>query len=272
MMTTMGHSISGIGFRASLRTGVLVAFAATAGTALFAAPDKASPAARQPVLVELFTSEGCSDCPPADAVLEQLDAKQPFSGVQAIVLSEHVTYWDHQGWSDPFSLDAIDRHQQQYVNYFSLPSPATPQFVVDGTAQVAGNDPPKLAEEIKQAAATPKLELEIDDAHVAVDGTVNFSVKAAPGHKGTLVAVVAENGAESKIAHGENAGRTLHYVAVVRAYKELGSNALDGRPLHWSSSELQRAEKDGEPLRLVVYVYNFSNGQVLGVAQQTISR
>jgi hypothetical protein len=259
-----------------LRAGLVagLAMGAVAATTAAVAQDKSSgaTATQRPVLVELFTSEGCSDCPPADAALEQLDAKQSIPGVHAIVLSEHVTYWDHQGWSDPYSLDAMDQHQQQYVNHFSLPSPATPEFVVDGAAEVAGNNPPKLEEEIRQAAARPKIELQIGDAHIAADGAVDFSVKAAPGRKGTLVAAVAEDGTQTKVARGENAGRTLHYVAVVRAFKEFGSNALDGRPLHWSGSELERAEKDGAPMRLVVYVYNFSNGQVLGVAEQTLSR
>ena len=232
----------------------------------------AATAAHSPVLIELFTSEGCSDCPPADAVLEQLDAQQPVPGVQAIVLSQHVTYWNHQGWSDPFSLDIIDLHQEQYVRHFSLPSPATPQFVVDGTEQVAGNNPSVLTQEIARAAEITKIAMQIADAHLAADGSVDFTVKTDSGHKGTLVAAVAENATESQVARGENAGRTLHYVAVVRAFKEFGSNSIDGRQLRLSGSDLQRAEKDGEPLRLVVFLYNPSNSQVLAVAQQTLSR
>lgn len=230
----------------------------------------AAPAAPQPVLVELFTSEGCSDCPPADAVLEQLDAHSAAAGVQLVVLSEHVTYWNHQGWTDPFSLDAIDLHQQQYVNHFSLPSPATPEFVVDGSEQVAGNNPKQLVQEIAHAAENPKIAMQIGDAHLAADGSIDFTVKAAPDRKGTLVAAVAENATQSQVARGENAGRTLHYVAVVRTYKEFGSNSLDGRPLHLSGSDLRHAEKDGEPMRLVVFLYNPSNSQVLGVAEQTL--
>jgi hypothetical protein len=228
--------------------------------------------AQQPVLVELFTSEGCSDCPPADDVLERIDSRQPITGVHAIVLSEHVTYWNHLGWSDPFSLDIIDQHQNDYVQQFSLPSPATPQFVVDGAEQVAGNDPQKLTLEIVHAAKVPKVAVQLADVHLAADGSVSFSVKATPGHKANLVAAVAEDATQSQVVRGENAGKTLRYVAVVRAYKEFGSNSLDGRPLHLAGSDLRRAEKDDEPLRLVVFLSNTSNGHVLAVAEQTLSR
>jgi hypothetical protein len=226
---------------------------------------------RTPVLVELFTSEGCSDCPPADAILAQLDAKQVVPGADAIVLSEHVTYWNHQGWNDPFSLIDVDQRQDEYVQRFSLPSPATPQFVVDGAAQVAGADAHKLVQEISDAAKVPKLAIEIDDPHRDAEGSIEFSVRAAPSSKATLMAAVAENATQSAVSGGENSGRTLHHVAVVRAVKEFGSNAADGRPLRLSGGNLLRAEKDGELLRLVVFLVNRSSGHVLAVAEQTLA-
>ncbi len=130
----------------------------------------------QPVLVELFTSEGCSDCPPADALLEQLDAKQFVAGARAIVLSEHVTYWDRLGWRDPFSLDAVTERQQEYAERFKLDSPYTPQMVVDGAVQFVGSDQAKLSEAVARASTTPKRQITIENAHWT-DGAVHFSVR-----------------------------------------------------------------------------------------------
>ncbi len=229
-----------------------------------------APAQRQPVLVELFTSEGCSDCPPADALLAQLDARQFVPGAQAIVLSEHVTYWNHLGWRDPFSFADIDARQQNYAQQFVLDSVYTPQIVVDGSEQLVGGNSAELTRAVSRAAAIPKLALTIADVHRAPDGSVVFSVRAAPGAKGTLVAVLAENATRSDVARGENAGRTLHHVAVVRVLKEFGSGATDGRPLQLSS--LLSAEKDGEPLRLVVFLVSHSKARVVAVAEQALPR
>lgn len=254
-----------------------LAFAAAATLAVLPAAraqNPASPAApseRTPVLVELFTSEGCSSCPPADKMLEVLDAQQPIPGAQVIVLSEHVTYWNHDGWTDPYSLMDADQRQDDYVQQFSLPSPATPEFVVDGAAQVGGYDPRKVAEEISAAASVPKSAIQIEDAHKAADGSIDFTVKAPPDTKANLVAAVAENATSSVVSRGENKGQTLENVAVVRVIKQFGSNAADGRSLRLSGSDLTKAEKDGSSFRLVVFLVNKKDGHVEAVAQQMLN-
>jgi hypothetical protein len=226
----------------------------------------------QPVLVELFTSEGCSDCPPADALLAQLDTQQPIHGAEAIVLSEHVTYWNHLGWRDPFSFDAMDERQKSYMRQFALDSVYTPQIVVDGEEQLLGSDAAALTRAVTKSAAMLKFALTIADAHRAADGSVVFTVRAAPGAKGTLVAALAENATRSEVARGENAGRTLHHVAVVRILKDFGSGAADGRPLELSGANLINAEKDGEPLRIVVFLANRWSGHVIAVTEQTLGK
>jgi len=230
----------------------------------------AAPVTSQPVLVELFTSEGCSDCPPADELLGWLDATQPVPGAQAIVLSEHVTYWNHLGWRDPFSLDDIDERQKQYEARFGLSSSYTPQMVVDGAVQFVGNNSAKLGAAVARAAAPPKAKIAIEDVHL-IGGALSFSVRGDNNSGATLVAALAQNVTRSEVVRGENAGRTLHHVAVVRAIKDFGSKATDGRPLRLSGAISSGTNNAEGPLRLVVFLADRKTGRVLAIAEQTLS-
>jgi hypothetical protein len=249
--------------------------ALTAGAcALTASAQTASPAADAapvPVLVELFTSEGCSDCPPADKLLEELDTRQPIPGARAIVLSEHVTYWNHQGWTDPFSMTDIDDRQKEYGERFHIDSIYTPQAVVDGSAQMVGNNGPELARAVEAAAKTAKEPLTIADPRWE-NGAAVFSVKGAADAKARLVAVLAADATTSTVAHGENAGRTLHHVAVVRVMKDFASSSADGRPLRLSGGPLAHGKDASGPVRLVVFAVDRKTGHVTAAAEQTINR
>ena len=239
-----------------------------------ASAQTASPAAdavRVPVLVELFTSEGCSDCPPADKLLEELDTRQPIPGARAIVLSEHVTYWNHQGWTDPFSMTDIDDRQKEYGERFHIDSIYTPQAVVDGSAQMVGNNGPELARAVEAAAKTAKEPLTIADPRWE-NGAAVFSVKGAADAKARLVAVLAADATTSTVAHGENAGRTLHHVAVVRVMKDFASSSADGRPLRLSGGPLAHGKDASGPVRLVVFAVDRKTGHVTAAAEQTINR
>ncbi len=242
-----------------------------AGSCALGASAQAAGGTRVPVLVELFTSEGCSDCPPADKLLEELDTKQFVPGAQAIVLSEHVTYWNHQGWTDPFSMPEIDDRQKEYGDRFHLDSIYTPQAVVDGTAQMVGNNGPELARAVEAAAKTAKEQLTIAESRWE-SGAVVFSVKGAVDAKARLFGVLAADATQSEVARGENAGRTLHHIAVVRVMKDFGSSSADGRPLRLSGGALAHGKDASGPVRLVVFAVDRKTGHVVSVAEQTINR
>jgi hypothetical protein len=128
---------------------------------LLSASDMPRGGAPSPVLVELFTSEGCSSCPPADAFLQQLDRTQPIAGAQLIGLSEHVDYWNHIGWTDPYSSRFFSDRQTAYSDRFGLNSVYTPQMVVDGSAEFVGNDSRQASQAVVKALALPKVAVRI---------------------------------------------------------------------------------------------------------------
>jgi hypothetical protein len=167
---------------------------------------------RAPVLVELFTSEGCSSCPPADRLLQKLDS-------QAIVLSEHVDYWDHLGWKDRFSQHAFTVRQESYASLFHLDSTYTPEMVVDGATEFVGNDSARAAEEIAKAARHPKAQITL--ARTA-SNTLQISIDSAPA-AGEVMLALADPTAQSQVAAGENQGHTLAHIAVVRSLRKVGS-------------------------------------------------
>lgn len=231
-----------------------------------------SPASqRVPVLVELFTSEGCSDCPPADSLLGQLDTKQPIRGAQAIVLSEHVTYWNHDGWSDPYSLQAMTDRQEDYARRFGLESSYTPQMVVDGETQFVGSNVKALTTSIESAARTPKQPITIEDAKWD-HGAATFAIHAEAPAGAKLFAVLAADATHQEVSGGENAGRTLHHVAVVRVMKELSSEDASGRPIKLAGADLNSKKESDGPVRLVIFLADRKTGHVLGAAEQTLPR
>src|ERR1700741_2829151 len=123
-------------------------------------------AAAKPVLIELFTSEGCSSCPPADTLLRTLDSSQPIPGVQLIVLGEHVDYWDDLGWKDTYSAHPFTIRQQGYADRFHLASPYTPQMVADGDFEFLGSDRARANQAIAKASALPKIGIRISSAKI----------------------------------------------------------------------------------------------------------
>lgn len=176
-----------------------------------------------PVLAELFTSEGCSSCPPADALLMKMDRLQPVPGARIIVLSEHVDYWDSQGWRDPFSSAQFSRRQADYARLLDS-EVYTPQLVIDGRVQFNGSDGRDILAAITRAAAKPKLPVHIvRAAREGGEAVVHVLVAALPSGKSDVWVAIADESDQSSVAKGENAGRNLAHVAVVRTLNKVGS-------------------------------------------------
>ena len=215
--------------------------------------------ARKPVLVELFTSEGCSSCPPADALLEKLDHSQPVPEAKIIVLSEHVDYWNQLGWSDPYSSAQLTRRQQSYALRFDTSGPYTPQMVVDGIAQFVGSDGREALSAIGSAAQAEKLNIRLQRSGAGV-GITHVEIDAGRRGGGVYL-VLAENSASSQVLRGENQGRSLHHVAVVRRMEQIGK--WNGRKPF--IKDISSGEGD-LALRLIVFVQEPGAGRMSGAA------
>jgi len=225
-----------------------------------------------PVLVELFTSEGCSSCPPADAWIQQLDSSQPIPNAQLIVLSEHVDVWDHDGWKDRFSSHSWTERQLAYVQGLHLSEPHTPQIIVDGGSEVQGNDKARIAEVIQKAAAAPKASVRITS--VSIDASSSpilhsrIEVDGAPEIAAADVyAAIALNHAESEVLHGENGGHRLAHVAVLEDLVKIGKVGK-GKSLRQDFQRKLKPGSDPSNLRLIVFAQVAGSGQVLGVAMK----
>ncbi|MBC9929218.1 DUF1223 domain-containing protein [Chitinophaga qingshengii] len=168
-------------------------------------------------VVELFTSEGCSSCPPADEIIAQL---QQSAGKQLYIMAFHVDYWDHQGWKDRFSQHTFSERQQQYSRWLRLPNIYTPQLIVNGTTQMIGSDEGAVFGSIQnalQTATTTPLSLKAEQH--AREITVSWSGGAAPKKAQMLMALVQKS-AGSRVVAGENAGRQLSHVQIVRQLQQ----------------------------------------------------
>jgi hypothetical protein len=233
----------------------------------FAAP----PAARTPVLVELFTSEGCSSCPPADALLARLVQSQPVEGTEIIGLEVHVDYWDRLGWKDPYASPAFSRRQEVYGAGFGPDRVYTPQMVVDGRDEFVGSDEGIATASIRKAATQSHLQVGVSAelrgglARIAVDAP------AAPpdaAEKIDVVIALVEDGLTSKVTRGENGGRTLTHAAVARRLEAIG--ALD-RDTFAGEGQWKLSPAWLRPdLRVVAFLQGQKTRRVYGSAQARV--
>jgi hypothetical protein len=220
-----------------------------------------------PVLLELFTSEGCSDCPPADRLLEALDRTQSVAGAEAIVLSEHVDYWNHLGWRDPYSSPQFSARQSAYASKFHLEGVYTPQLVVDGRLQFVGSDGHKAKAAIEQESHEQKRAIAISNVVRAGNQVTAYievsATQLAGGRVPVLYVALADNKAESQVARGENAGRALAHVAVVRYLAQVdtirGDNPVDKQV---ALSVQPGVGTNG--LRIVAFLQDPASGHIIG--------
>jgi hypothetical protein len=231
-----------------------------------------------PVIVELFTSEGCSDCPPADRLLYQLEQTQPVPGAEVIALEQHVDYWDHEGWRDPFSSSQFTLRQRDYVYAFNLPTAYTPQMVVDGMAEFVGSDAHRALAAISQAARTPKANLQIQQRAGAASGpqSLALSVSLAPfsgwnaKHGADVLLAITEDDLSSNVTAGENAGAHMSHRAVVRELRVLGRTDSSGAFSAAPDLSLARNWKR-ENLHIVAFMQDRSTRRILGAAMLPLS-
>jgi hypothetical protein len=237
-----------------------------------AVPSSAPPPPATPVLVELFTSEGCSSCPPADQLLTKLLREQPVAGVQIIPLSLHVDYWDRQGWRDQFSSAAYTSRQQGYSQIFGDDKVYTPQMVVDGHDEFIGSDEAAARRILAGAAARPHLPLSLD-AQAGPEGVkMSIDLPAAPANAEPIDVLVAltEDDLSTVVRAGENGGRTLSHVAVVRKLQTMG--ALEQETFVASGKmSLGRTWKPAK-MRAVVWLQGRKSRHVYGTAAAPLVR
>ena len=215
-----------------------------------------------PVIVELFTSEGCSSCPSADSALIELSQTQPVPGANIIALGYHVDYWNHLGWRDPFSSATYSQRQETYRQHFGNDSVYTPQVIVSGTTEFVGSDTGRARNEIAHAAdrlrkstvmvsITPSTK---DAYTVAVTGELTLK---SPH----LFVAVTETGLSTEVKRGENAGRHLAHVAVVRRLIPLGNkrNATVSLPV------VSGEQRDNQ--KIVAWVQDGDSGAIAAATQ-----
>lgn len=210
---------------------------------------------RSPVIVELFTSEGCSSCPAADSLLRKLDKDGTVEGRPVLALGLHVDYWNNLGWPDAFSKPDFTNRQREYAQRLRADSVYTPQAIVNGMREFVGSNEDTMRRSI--AAAN-----DLSPSTVSVtDEGASAHVKVAPGAKGRVLLAVTEWGLSTQVRRGENAGRRLEHAPVVRVLKDLGVNQATGSPPIDTTVGIDPAW-NREHVRFVAFVQDDLTGEI----------
>ncbi len=244
------------------------------GPPLTAAHQPESPAANKSpsvAIVELFTSEGCSSCPPADALLQQIHLKQVTSGQTIVGISEHVTYWNSLGWKDPYSSPLYTDRQSTYASRLSSEGSYTPQMVLNGRDQFVGSDSRALDRALRDDAKQAHFDLRIVNSRLSADGVdVSFSFSGRTSKPLDVVAVLTDDADRSNVLRGENSGRLLAHVSVARSLTKVAT--VDGnteKSIHLPLPEgFQVTQGSGH--HLVLFVQEAHQGVIMGAATASL--
>lgn len=215
---------------------------------------------KSPVLVELFTSEGCSSCPPADKNLAVLE-KQSSANAEIITLGLHVDYWNNIGWKDRYSSPLFSQRQEIYGQKFKIDSIYTPQMIVDGTREFVGSNLDEANIAVSEAAKMPKAKIELAMA----EDKLKINISAIPAHENASVFLaVAEDNLSTKIGGGENGGSTLQHTSVVRQLIPVGRILSTDKNFQTETALQIQPEWKRENLKFVIFVQENQSRRILG--------
>jgi hypothetical protein len=227
-----------------------------------------APNSGKPILVELFTSEGCSSCPPADTWPQKLDSTQPIAGARLIVLSEHVDYWNHDSWKDPFSSPKMTNRQSAYVRALGLVGRYTPQVIANAKSELKLSDTQQTAQVLSDAVRAMQVPVKIGS--LTIQGTAPAILRArieldgtSAKHDAGIYAAGAMDHAESQVLRGGNDGRRLTHLAVVEQLVKIGK-LEKGKIFDQDLIIKLKPGMDPKNLRLVVFAQEPELGSVLG--------
>lgn len=267
-------------FKLQRRTGVVAVAIAAAlvGCAVVAHAHRANDTtAPVPVIVELFTSEGCSSCPPVDTFLRKVDTLQPIKGVQVIGIEEHVDYWNQDGWVDPYSGLQWTARQESYVMKFKDKTPFTPQLIIAGEKEMVPTSPAIVFNAIRQAAEQENVQVSVQpgatDGKDAQQFTIHVaSAASAKPPKADVWLAVTEEGLQMQVTSGENKGRTLEHAAVIRSLEKIGSLSDKPGAAFTADPRVKFKSSWKKPnLHVVVFVQDHKSMRIVGAGSANVA-
>lgn len=263
----------------------LVLAGAASGTLLFgkAVP---RPATTEPsiangkkaVIVELFTSEGCSSCPPADELLREIVLKQPVEGVEIVGLGNHVDYWDRLGWRDPFSSDLFSKRQYRYGKRFELDQVYTPQAVVAGSDECLGSNRGAILSLVEKANTAMSAEVSLTLKPGGTQGQLPVEVQISRlphrSEKGMydVLLAITEDALSTDVRRGENAGRKLRHAPVTRRLIQLGDLSGDRVAVMFPATIELENGWNLDHLRLTAFVQEKAGLKIVGAATMKLGK